>query len=213
MHTPVGTRAADSGTVRLVCPSPEGGTHKNPRYLLVREDAARAERLPFRPRWDIAGAKATADFVIEANHISQLDVATLQNRLRDVSPPSPGSASASVISIPGSDFEARISTGVHITAGRLTKVVFTRKPGAVGESLGNLEQGANSVYQAVLRSVYPRRVNVTLVVYADSFDGFYTARNIAWNAGFDVDRIPKQVGERVEYWLASSSSSAISAPK
>jgi hypothetical protein len=298
MHTPVDTRAADPETVRLVCPSPEDGTHKNPRYLLVREDAyyvqpgnirldplredesgsqtpseqltqfldevngsngqeylallvqpagidayraladfltraysqlpairipfgsrweycadpARAEPLPFRPRWDIAGAKGTAYFVIEANHVSQLDTATLQNRLRDASPPSSSSASASAISVPASDFEARISSGVRIDPsgrpGVVQMVVLTRKPGAVGESLANIEKGDNSIYQAVLRSMDPRRVNVTLFVYADSFDGSYTARSVAWNAGFDVDWIPKQVGERIAFRLDASSMSA-----
>jgi len=298
-YMPTDTREADSGKVRLVYPSPEGDTQKNPRYLLVREDAyyaqpgdtrleplsedgsggqmpsdqltrflddidatkgqdylgllvqpggikayrvlasfltkaypqlptvripfdsgweycedaARAEPFPFRPRWDIAGAKGTAYFVIEANHISQLDLATLQNRLRDAAPPSRDLASGGVISLPGSDFDARLSSKPQVVAGQvmhqLFGIVFTRRPGAVGESLERLQHGANSIYQAVLRSVDPRRVNVTLVVYADSFDGCYTARNIAWNAGFDVDWIPKEMGEPVEFSFAPSSSSAV----
>ena len=173
----------------------------------ISADIQGASPVTFRPRWSLSGAKGSAYFVLEAQRVSRLDVAVLEEALDRVAQMTgatnqvPGTSVGRVIraSVPESDFEA-VRSGPSIR--------FQRRPNSLGENLQTIQSGTNSLLLAKLRSLDRDRFCVILLTYVDSFEAFYAVRAIAWQMGFDVDWLPLEMGRLVEFRVVRSSSAA-----
>lgn len=101
--------------------------------------------------------------------------------------------------LPDCDFKIKgyiVKDGGNVKDAKLTVI---RKPGHPGESAEDIQR-ARSAFQRMLSSGEkgPDEYVISFSVWPDSYDAFRQARDLAWQAGFDVGWIPMNSGERTE---------------
>jgi len=98
--------------------------------------------------------------------------------------------------VPGSDFcfEGYVD---YSTGKRLLKMVAARLPGRDGETPEEIQR-PKSPLKREFASRSSAEYYVTFAVWHDSFEAFFKARSMAWDAGFDVGWTPISTGEKLE---------------